>query len=130
MESTERWVPKVHPATRPVEPEDPYSLHATLAAGDPEVMLQCLVQEYAWIGWDTERILALFRDPFYPALHALRDLYGDEGVRARVAALLNEGGVFQFDVAVEETPETEEPVPELIQLSIRNAEGDSHAEGL
>jgi hypothetical protein len=124
-EFAERFVPKVHPATRPAEPEDPFTLHATLAAGDPELMLQCLVQEYAWMGWDAEQILALFRDPSYPALHALRELYGEDGVRRRVDRLLSESGVLHFEVAVNEEPEAE-----LVQLGIRLPQGDSHAEGL
>ena len=124
-EFVERFVPKIHPATRPAEPEDPFTLHATLAAGDPELMLQCLVQEYAWLGWDAEQILSLFRDPFYPALHALRDLYGEDGVRQRVEALIRESGVLHFDIAMDE-----EPQAELVQLGIRVQEGDSHAEGL
>src|SRR5262245_19305051 len=69
-------VPKVHPTSRPVEPDDPLTLHATTVAGDPELMLHCLVQEYAWMGWDAEQILSLFRDPFYPVLHGLWCLYG------------------------------------------------------
>jgi hypothetical protein len=133
--ASERLVPKIHPATRPVEPEDPMTLHAVMAEGDPEVMLQCLVQEFAWMGWDTERILALFRDPFYPALHQLGRRYGEAGIRARVTALLGRMGVFCCQEEVRDEPEADEPETELIQLGLpkqglKVPKGDSHAEGL
>src|SRR5262245_60941836 len=111
--SSERFVPKVHPATRSVEPDDPMTLHATPVPGDPEAMLRCVVQEYAWLGWDAEHILSLFRDPFYPALHGLRSLYGDAGIRERVVGLLRQTGVFHFQASVREEPEPAAE-PELI----------------
>jgi hypothetical protein len=132
--ASDRLVPKVHPATRPVEPEDPLTLHATPVAGDPEVMLRCLVQEYAWMGWDLEQLLSLFRDPFYPALNALRHLYGDTGLRERLDSILKETGVFHCQVSVREEEEPAEPEPELIQLGMRgpraDPKGGRHAHGL
>jgi hypothetical protein len=132
---SDRFVPKVHPATRSVEPEDPFTLHATAVCGDPEVMLRCLVQEYAWIGWGAEDILGLFRDPFYPALHALLMTYGEAGVRDRVNALLRQMGVFQVQASVREEPEPADPEPELIELGIRAQlldleKGGNHASGV
>ena len=47
----ERFVPKVHPATRAVEPDDPMDLDATLVPGDVDLMFRSVVQEYAWMGW-------------------------------------------------------------------------------
>jgi hypothetical protein len=116
---SERYVPKVHPATRLGEPEDPLALHAALVPGDPEVMLQCLVQEYAWMGWGTEQILGLFRDPFYPALHALLLWFGEDALRDRVSALLRQSGVFCVEGVVAEVPEPAEEEGELIQLGLR-----------
>jgi hypothetical protein len=118
---TERWAPKVHPTTRAVEAEDPMELHATAAPGDPEVLLRCLVQEYAWMGWGVEQILGLFRDPFYPALNELLRAYGEAGIRERVMALLGRMGVLRFRAVEAEPPpagEEEEHQPELIQLGI------------
>jgi hypothetical protein len=125
---SERFVPKVHPATRPAEPEDPWTLHATPVAGDPEVMLECLVQEYAWMGWDVEQILTLFRDPSYPALHALWRGCGEEGLRRRIAGVLRRMGVFRFRSVVCDEPEPAEP--ELIELGVPpswRSEENSHA---
>ena len=130
-------VPKIHPATRPVESDDPYTLNATPVAGDPEVMLACLVQEYAWMGWSAAEILALCRDPSYPALNGLVDFYGERAFRDRIEALVRQTGVFHFQATVSETPEPleEEHEPELVQLNIRlrrpqRPEGSSHAEGV
>jgi hypothetical protein len=129
--SPERLVPKVHPATRAAEPDDPYTLHATAAPGDPEVLLRCLVQEYTWMGCDAEQILALFRDPFYPALHGLLHAFGEDGLRARIAALLAKTGTFHFRASVSEAAEPEEDEPPLIQLGMSAlGKGKSHAEGL
>ena len=116
---TQNLVPKVHPATRPVEPDDPLTLHATAVMGDPDIMLQCLVQEYAWMGWNAEQILRLFHDPFYPALHSLWCALGENGVRERIAALLGQTGVFRIEGKVSEEPERDGAEPELIELGIR-----------
>jgi glycosyltransferase involved in cell wall biosynthesis len=115
---THSFVPKVHPATRAVEPDDPMTLHAAMVEGDPEVMLQCVVQEYAWMGWDTDKILTLFRDPFYPALHQLLRVYGETGIRERIGSLLGQMGVFRIEAVVSEEPEAIESEPDLIQLGI------------
>ena len=130
---SERFVPKVHPATRPVEADDPLAPYATAVGGDPEVMLECLVQEYAWMGWDVSQILRLFGHPGYPALNGLLDLYGTDGVRRRVAAVLGRMGVFRVSGAIRDDPEPEDEEPELIQLGTRRvlaSKGDSHAQGV
>jgi len=121
--SAERWVPKVHPATRAAESEDPYELFATSVPGDPELMLRCLVQEYAWMGWGTDQLLAMFRDPFNPALHRLLQIYGEENLGERIAAIIGSMGVFRFEGVVRDEPEREEPEePTLIELGIDRVE--------
>ncbi len=130
MATDERLVPKVHPATRPAEPEDPLSLHAISLEGDPELMLQCVVQEYAWMGWDAEQILGLFRDPFYPALRELWDRYGEGNLRERIVALLHRTGIFHVQVTICEEPEPSEQEGELLELGIPpqwRTKGDHHA---
>jgi hypothetical protein len=137
MSDPRHLVSKVHPATREVGPEDPFELYATPAPGEPEVLLRCLVQEYAWMGWDAEKILALFGDPFYPALHGLLELYGAEGVRRRVEALLGRTGVLHVRATVQEAHMDEDDGPELIQIgnsclrpATARAERSCHAERL
>lgn len=120
-----RRVPKVHPATRPVEPEDPMMLTATATAGDPQVMLRCLVQEYAWMGWNTDQILSLFHNPFYPVLCAMREACGENEIRQRVDAVVRETGVFRFQATVHEpVPPCSEPP--LVQISIPDMDRPNH----
>jgi hypothetical protein len=131
--SESNLVPKVHPATRPVEADDPFALHATGVGGDPEVMLECLVQEYAWMGWDTEAVVGLFRDPAYPALGALLQYFGEAGVRQRVEVVLKRMGVFRVSGIVLDEPEPEEEEPERIQLGVSRvhaSKGDRHVQGV
>lgn len=115
---SERFVPKVHPATRPVEPEDPMTLQATPVPGNPDDMLECLVQEYAWMGWNAEQILNLFRDPFYPALYAFYEACGLERLRASVTAILGRTGVLRFSGEVNDEPPVEEHEPELVEIGL------------
>jgi hypothetical protein len=44
-------------------------------------MALCFVEEYARIGWSGDRILSLFRNPFYRGPHRILSLKGDEFVR-------------------------------------------------
>jgi hypothetical protein len=135
---SQQYVPKVHPATRAVEADDPMTLTATTVPGDPEEMLRCIIQEYAWMGWTLDQLMCLFRDPFFPALFGLWQLYGEAGLRERAAAILGQTGVFQFQAAVVEALEWDEEddeEPELIQLGWRShapetVKGDPHAAGL
>ena len=112
------WVPKVHPLTRAVESEDPLELVATPVAGDPDIMLECLVQEFAWMGWDAGQLLELFRSPLYPVLNQLLGAHGEAEVRRRIASVLARSGVFRITAVVDEEPEPDDE-PELIQISIR-----------
>lgn len=96
-------VPKVHPASREVLPEDPMNLHGFEIPGDPELMLRLLVEEYARMGWGLEQVMQLARDPFYQAFHGLWQLYGEEGLSQRVVAVLRRCGVVRVKVT-ESTP--------------------------
>lgn len=91
----ENAVPKIHPATRAVEPDDPMNLHGFEVPGDPELMLQVLVEEYARLGYGLDRLMQLFRDPFYQGFHGLWKLYGDEELRRRVSVILSQCGVIR-----------------------------------
>ncbi len=91
---------QAHPRDRAVEPEDPMSLNADSAEGDPSVMVDSLIEEYARMGWDAPRIENLFRQPFFMATASLGELYGEEGIRERVAAVLARFGVHHFRTTV------------------------------
>jgi hypothetical protein len=115
-------------------------LHATPVPGDPDEMLNSLIQEFAWLGWEAEAIGRLFRDPFYPVLHALWLAHGDSGIQERVDHILHQTGVMHFQTTIQEEPEAEEAEPELVELGLpkhwpsssgpAQPEGSRHAESL
>ncbi len=114
-----QWAPKVHPATRALEPEDPLEFFAAQVPGDPELMLRCTVEEYARQGWSGAEILSLFSDPNYPALQQLARQLGPDRVKQCVAQVLGECGAFK--VKVQEYHDELSCVPqcELVQLQIK-----------
>ncbi len=103
--TTAHLVPKVHPMVRPVGPDDPFTLNATSVAGDPNVMIRAVVQEYAWLGWSADQIISLFRDPFFPVLHRLWQTLGDAELRTRIASFVETFGVFHFRSTMVESPD-------------------------
>ena len=105
--------PKVHPATRTVEPEDPMNLHGIEVEGDPEIMLCMLVEEYARMGYGHAELLNLCRQPFYVGLHGLLQLYGEEELSRRVRGILSQCGVFRVV-----TSEAVQPPAPLVQLDV------------
>jgi hypothetical protein len=118
----DRWVPKVHPLSRPVEFDDPMELMANPVEGDPYVMLDCIVEEFAWMGYTTEEILALFDNPEYPVLNQLARFFGKEEVCRRVEERLSYGMVRFTEVIADDLGENGIAWPftareELIQLS-------------
>ncbi len=44
-------------------------------------MARCFVEEYARMGWSGERIMRLFRNPFYRGPHQILRMKGEEFVR-------------------------------------------------
>jgi hypothetical protein len=113
----ERWVPKVHPLARDAHDEDPYELMATPAAGDPEVMLECILQEFLWMGFGREQLVRLFHDPNYPMLCELREFYGPVEIERRVDGLLARCGQLRFREIVAEPDEpAEDHGLELLQI--------------
>jgi len=116
------YVPKVHPATRAVEPEDPMNLFAFEVPGDPELMLRYLVEEYARMGWGLEELLRLFRDPFYVAAHGLWLHYGEDELRRRLVNLLSHVGVVRVKTTI-----SSPPAEQLVQINLSSAmKGNDH----
>ena len=112
----DNFAPKVHPATRPVEPEDPMNLYAVEVPGDPELMLRLLVEEYARMGWGLDALVGLFRDPFYVAAHGLWLHYGEEDLKRRLSDLLGRVGVVRTKTT------TTVPISErLVQIDLSPA---------
>jgi hypothetical protein len=118
--SSEQWVPKVHPTARELGPEDPMELVASAVQGDPAFMLQCLIQEFAWLGWEADQLLGLFHHPAYPVLNQLLDYFGVDAVRQRIQELVGQAGVIHFRESIDEESEPEaDDAPVLLQVSTR-----------
>lgn len=106
-------VPKVHPASREILPDDPMEMHGFEIPGDPELMLRLLIEEYARIGWGVEEIMQLSRDPNYTAFYGLWRSLGDSEYRQRVSNILARCGVVRV-----KTTETEPRSEQLVQISL------------
>jgi hypothetical protein len=104
---------KVHPATREILPDDPLEMQGFELPGDPELMVRLLVEEYSRIGWGTQAIMQLARDPNYQAFHGLLRYFGDEPLAARVAQIVGRCGIMRVRL------HSAAPPPEsLVQIEI------------
>jgi len=114
-----RFVPKVHPTTRELEAEDPMELVANPAPGDPDLMLDCMIQEFAWQGYDAAELMRLFMNPEYPVLNQLLDCFGLDEVRRRVDEALGGFDAFSVHATIDETPDPDEEHDDLVELTVR-----------
>lgn len=67
--------------------EDPLELVGMVMPGEPgqlEAMAECLVEEYVRLGWDGERLMALFATPMFMATHRIYRQKGEDYVRALI----------------------------------------------
>ena len=76
-------------AMKRLEPEDPMALVGVGLEQGPDdealaEMAWCFVEEYARIGWSGERILRLFRNPFYRGPHQILRMKGEDFVRSLI----------------------------------------------
>ncbi len=106
-------VPKVHPATREVLPEDPMDLHGFEVPGDPDLMMRMLVEDYARMGWNTEAIMSLANDSNYQVFHGLLRMFGEDELRRRIADVIARCGVIRV-----KTTEREPPPTQFVQIDL------------
>jgi hypothetical protein len=78
------------------EPDDPHLLMGVSLPGDEAAtreMAEAFADEFAQMGFDRDRLLRLFSNPFYAGAHAARQLLGDaEITRIVVESLRAYGG--------------------------------------
>jgi hypothetical protein len=117
--NNETGVPKIHPASREMLPDDPLDLHAVELPGDPQLMLRLLVEEYARMGWNLESIMKLARDPFYRGFHGLWQLLGEQELRRQISTILSRTGVTRVT-----TVETQAAPQQLVQIELGRVPGD------
>lgn len=72
-------------ARKPFEEDDPMELvRVPVPDGDAEMMAECFVEEFVLLGYDRERLLGLFRDPFYAGAHAIYRARGEAYVQSLI----------------------------------------------
>lgn len=107
-----------HGSRKQAEPSDPLALVGTkVPGGDVDELLRCFIEEYAAMGFDAQEILELFGQPQYAAIHPAYLRLGEEAVRAKIVAVLEECGVFRATVRNAES--ATEP-PKLVQIERPN----------
>jgi hypothetical protein len=95
-----------HPKDRALEQDDPMLLVASQIDGDPLVMIDCLIEEYARMGCDADEILGLFLNPTFQATAGLMRFFGRDAVEERIRQTLSRCGVMRFR-SVEAEPDPE-----------------------
>ncbi len=96
-------VPGGPPFLKTPQPSDPLEMGAEMVEGDPSVMLTCLIEEYARMGWDAHRIERIFDNPFFLASHGLAKRFGRDATHAFIEQTLQRCGVYRFEV-IEQKP--------------------------
>lgn len=84
---------------KPTKADDPLQMQADCVAGDQRVMMSCLIEEFAHMGWDATQIERMFENPFFLASHGLKKHFGSEVVRECIEQALPRCGVFKITVS-------------------------------
>jgi hypothetical protein len=77
------------------DPEDPMEMVGVVSpasAEEVEYVARCIIEEFAWFGFDRERILSLFRDPHYVGAHTITKQMGEPWVVSLVDTVAREWG--------------------------------------
>jgi hypothetical protein len=67
--------------------------------GDQQVMLQCLIEEFARMGWDAKQIARMFENPFFLASYGLTKRLGREVVHECIEQTLQRCGVLRCAIS-------------------------------
>jgi hypothetical protein len=70
--------------------EDPFELIGMVMPGEPgqlEAMAECLVEEYARMGWDERRLMTLFVNPMFMATYRIYRQKGEAYVQDLIARI-------------------------------------------
>jgi hypothetical protein len=78
-------------------------------------MAAAFADEFAQMGFDRERLLHLFADPFYAGAHAARQLLGDVEITRIVMESLRAYGGRAYTVLDSATDDDEPDVPEALR---------------
>lgn len=109
-----------HNQAKPLDPDDPMEIKADVIAGDERLMMECLIEEFAHLGWGAKKIAGMFGEPFFLASHGLEKRFGRLAVLECIEHTLARCGVFHFEMK-ESSPPGRGSATEEIQF-IRNVE--------
>jgi hypothetical protein len=96
------------------EPDDPHLLvGVSLPGGEATTreMAAAFADEFAQMGFDRDRLLGLFSNPFYAGAHAARQLLGDVEITRIVEESLRAYGGRAYAVLDAATDDSEPDVP-------------------
>ncbi|MEE9510808.1 MAG: hypothetical protein V3V79_01725 [Gammaproteobacteria bacterium] len=110
-------------SAKPCKPDDPMQLKGDLVAGDQRVMLECLIEEFARMGWNGRQIARLFEKPFFLASHSLAKRFGRQAVHECIEQTLERCGVFRVEMS--ETKPNPEPIRRSQFITISACGDDS-----
>jgi hypothetical protein len=85
----------MRPLTKQHEQTDPFEAVAvgiSTAEDTTDEMARTFVEEFALLGFPPERVLRLFRNPFYAGAHMVLERRGDEFVRALIREVFGTDG--------------------------------------
>jgi len=115
--------------SKPIEPDYPMELNGTEIAGDVGLMIDCIVEEYANIGWGEAKIMQIFEKPFFQSTYNLARAMPPGKLRERVRNVLGRCGVVRIAISQAEHISADNHSPETglaqIQPWSSVATGDS-----
>ncbi|MBZ0129578.1 MAG: hypothetical protein K8F59_10715 [Rhodobacteraceae bacterium] len=70
---------------KPAAKDDPMEFVAVpLPGGDPDLMAECLIEEFLLMGWSRQRLMTLFTRPVFQATHRIYLDRGEAHVRGLI----------------------------------------------
>ena len=82
------------------EPNDPMELVCETIPGEAAFLAQCVIEEFALIGYGAEDLLTLFREPVYPMLNNIFRKEGEPFVRGLIEQVLAECGTLKVKTQI------------------------------
>ncbi len=118
----------IAPESKPLDPDDPMEIKAAVIAGDERLMMECLIEEFAHLGWSAKKITGMFDQPGFLATHGLEQRFGRQAVVDCIEHTLARCGVFHFEMEKTSTQIDEAASPargsvDVENRFIRNVEG-------
>ncbi len=101
----------IAPESKPLDPDDPMEIKAAVIAGDERLMMECLIEEFAHLGWSAKKIAGMFDQPGFLATHGLEQRFGRQAVVDCIEHTLARCGVFHFEMKRPATRNKVTPTP-------------------